>query len=196
MQKLIFIIGLLSTNLFAQEYRAIDFVAQRHSSAEVLEVVLLSSEVVIENLTNFQNRSIKITLGVKAIASACEDMRNIEQLSAQRSIDSVLNPTDFYYRVNTNWRPDCATGSYGEPQFLKLDLTYYIGQRPINDRNLPWPAPEFDMGENVRHLNFDIGMIEGYNRLQMHKLDYANIQAPTFEKVKQFGLVQGTILDL
>ena len=196
MKKLIFIISLLSPNLYAQEYRAIDFVAQRQTTADVMEVVMLSSEVIIENLTHFQNRSLKITLGVKAVASACEDMKNIEQLSAQRSIDSVLNPTDFYFRVNTNWRPDCATGSFGEPQFLKLELNYHVGQRSINDRDLPWPAPDFRMGENVRYLNFDIGMMGGYNRLQMHKLDYANIEAPTFELAKQFSLVQGTVLDL
>jgi hypothetical protein len=195
-KKLVLVISLLSTNLYAQEYRAIDFVAQRQTTADVREVVLLSSEVVIENLTHFQNRSVKIILGVKAVASACEDIKNIEQLSSQRSIDSVLNPTDFYFRVNTNWLPGCSTGSFGEPQFLKLELTYFIGQRSINDRDLPWPAPDFLMGENLRYLNFDIGMMGGYNRLQMYKLDYANIESPTFELTKQFSLVQGTVLDL
>lgn len=188
---------IFSAQSFAQTYKAVPTITTRNTSSEVLEVKKLSSKVVVETGEhgNYENRSVEITLGIEAVASACEKVKDIEYLPSQSSLDSALNPSDFYLRVNTKWKKDCATGSYGKPEHLKLVLKYSIDQRPVSESGKPWSAPDFYANEQIHHLSFDSGMMGGYNRWKLYKLDYSDLNNVKFDYVKQYSYVQGQAID-
>ena len=186
-----------SFQAFAQVYKKVPVVNHSKSTAEVVEVKLLSAKDVsaIGEFGNFEDRHIEITLGIKAIASLCESMKEIELLPAQSSLDSDLNPSDFYLRVNTSWEDGCATGSSGNPEYIKYVVKYWLDQRPASDAGKPWRKPDFFAKSNIRHFSFDSGMLGGLNRWKLYKLNYGNLKDVKFDYVKQFSFVQGQVVE-
>ena len=186
------ILLLLTTSAMASKYEMVQVVHNRASTADVLEVKKLSA-VLKKELTpggHFENATLVLTVGLKVIASACENIVNVETLPSQRSLDSVLNPSDFYFRVTTKWKDGCATGSFGDPKFIKFERKFHIGQRPGSEAGKPWPKTT---GFAVRHFSFDIGMMGGFNRWGLFELDYSDLDDVKFSHVKNYTYVQGEV---
>jgi len=180
-----------------QKYKSIELIYNRNTDAGVSDVKLLDSKIKTEvnKYGTYEERDLKLILGIECIASACEEMTSIELVDCQRSLDDVLNPTDFYYRVNTEWEPGCATGSYGNPQFLELELQEHIDQRIVEEKDNPWDKPSPDRAGSVHHLSFYSGMLGGFQTWAMYKLDMKDIENVTLEFVKRYAYVQGKSID-
>lgn len=182
-----------STIALGQHYKAAPLVVRAHNTGEITEAKLLDSRVVTEvgPYGNYENRSVEITVGLKTLFSACEEVKDIELVSSQSSLVSALNPTDYYYQVNTLEEPDCMTGSFAPPEYLKLVLKYRVDERPASEAGKPWPKAQFQVNSNIRHLSFNGGMMAGYNQWRMYRIDYADLNNVKMTFVKTYAYVQG-----
>jgi len=180
-----------------QKYKPIELISNRKTYADISDVKLLDSEIktYVNEFGTFEERDLKLILGIECIASACEEMTSVELADCQRSLDNMLNPTDFYYRVNTEWELGCVTGSYGNPQFLELELKEHIDQRKVEEKAEPWAKPSPDRYGSVHHLSFYSGMLGGFQTWAMYKLDMRDIKNVTLEFVKRYSYVQGESID-
>lgn len=163
------------------------------SKAAIQNVVHLESRVIRTVGPHYENREIEIVLGIASVATVCESVKSIIQFDGQRSLDAYLNPSDTYFRVLTNWKPGCATNTYGKPQLNKIRLRYFVDQREASHSSEPWPtSPAFwDKNVAIKFFSFDIGMMAGFNRWNLYRLDMLDINNPKFEFKKTFTYVQG-----
>lgn len=199
MRSIIFSLALILLNassVSANEYVNIPVVQKKVTSAAVKNVVLLDSNVILERSESHEDKYVVINLGIEAFTSACEKINSIEYVSSQASLLSNLNPSDSTIRVNTSWQKDCATGAYGDPQFVKFPLKFWISQRPIAEIGKPWPAPWRPIGnDRVQHFSFEAGMLGGRNQLLLFKLDFSEPTKVTLSLVKKFAYVQGEVIN-
>ena len=183
-------------NTMQQNYTRVPVEYNRKTKAKILEVKKLDASVKTEvgKYGNYENRSLVLRLGIKTIASPLENVISVEMVDAQTSLDSGLNPSDYYFRANTLCKPGASVG-VGNPEFVEIELEYSIDQRPASGKDQPWEEPLFMVNSSVRHLSFDSGMMNGFNRWQMYKLDFTKLRDVKFEFVKQFTYVQGQVVD-
>lgn len=178
-------------------YKSVPVKYDRRPKADILEVTKLEAIVKthIDDRRNFETRSLILQFGIQTIASPGENVESIEMIAGQTSLDSSLNPTDFYFRANVRGRTG-ATAGFGSPKYSQIELEYVIDQRRVADQGKPWREPVFTANENVKHLSFDAGMLGGFNRWRMYRLDYKNVNNVMFEFVKLFSYVQGQVVDM
>jgi hypothetical protein len=108
------------------------------------------SKVEMLSHKSLEDGSTEITFSLNAIASACEDFTYLESFGGQTSLSDSLNPTDLRYRIRTNWKKGCATGSFGDQQEFTFTRKYSSGLLG-------------SIGV-VYHLSFDAGMMGGFDR--------------------------------
>lgn len=174
-------------------YTPLAVTGKRLAIAEIRNVKLLDAKVVIQTNPNFEDRFIDVTIGLDAIASLCEDMKDVEIVSAQASLDSALNPSDFALQVNTTPIPSCATGSYGPMKSVSFTRRIYVDQRRITEAGKPWPKPNFFANSNIQHLSFRLGMSAGYHQWALYKLDISDLDNVQFTYKKTYSYVQGEV---
>lgn len=139
-------------------------------AAEISHVEFLRHRVLSES-------TVEIEFSLKAVASKCEIYRKLEVVSAQSSLDDGLNPTDLYLRLRTDWEDDCATGSYGDEHTFKAKLKLV----------------RFAGAGNIQYLSFDAGMMGGFNRWLLYRVDLTDLSNIKFQFLKMYSLVQGQI---
>lgn len=186
---------LVSTGATAQPtYTPVKVITTRDSAADVLDVKLLDSKVVtkVDEWGNNENRSVIITIGLEAVASACETFSDVKSFGTQTSIESAL-PSDYYFTLPTTWKVGCATGSYGEPQLLSFDLEFEVDQRKATEVGKPWSSPKWVANGSIKHLSFYKAMRGGYNVWSLYRLDMTDLNNVKFDFKKDYSYVQGEV---
>lgn len=175
-------------------YKPVEVSYERKTKSEILKVEMLGSSIKIEDEGDFQSRYLVLKLGLKCLGSPLENVIAVESVDVQRSLDST-DPTDFYYRAVTFCKEGFSAG-YGEPEFIEIELKYFIDQRDASEKDKEWQDPTLRKNECINHLSFDSGMFKGYNTWRMYKLDLGNLKNVKFEFVKLFAYVQGEVVDI
>jgi len=177
------------------DYRSVPVVyAIPNPSIELTKAELLDAQVYTEVKGNYENQMLKVVIGLDVVAWGNAPVTGVEVTSAQRSIDYVLNPTDTYYRVTRGAGSGISVGA--SRQQISFEQHYYLQQRPVSDVGKPWKAFQPTQLEPAkRYLNFDAGMLGGYNRWSLHELDYSQPTAVKLTFKKLYSYVQGQVLD-
>ena len=159
----------------------------------VTNVTLVNQEIVEEKTGPFINRKARITLGVTTLAHQCTKSFELKVVSAQASLSDALNPTDLYLRVVPK-ESDCgAVAGMGSERNLEVQHSIHLDQRLAGEP--AGPLPDLEYGR-IYHLNFDIGMLGGFNRWGMYRLDLSDLAEITLSHVKNYTYVQGSAKDL
>ena len=179
-----------------QKYKRVPVETNRQNYTEILKVLKLDTHVKteIKESGNYEDRSLVLTLGIKCMGSPLDKMVAVEQVRSQSSLDSSLNPTDYYFQVKTDTRPGIAVG-FGPPKFIKIEIKYIIDQRRASEKDQPWDLPAWRSKENIRHLSFYAGMHSGLHRWRLYKLDITDLEDIKFKFLKEYSFVQGQIVD-
>jgi len=200
MKKLFFIISicLFHSLALANEYKSIDLIRAPETFTNIQKVKLLDSKVVLEypESGNHENQYVVMTLGLKTTDYACNRITNVERISSQSSIQSSWNPSDSYYKVNSEYIKGCKDVGQGKPQYSKYDFKVMTYQRRISEKGKPWPKPtEGELSDRVRFFNYNSGMDHGFNRWRMYELDYRDLDNVVLTYKKHYSYVQGTVVE-
>lgn len=173
------------------DYKGLPFKVAKDSFASVLEAKLLGSELKEEKKDKYEARSLIIRLGLECSYLPCETLSSIELLHTQSSLDSELNPSDFYFAIRTDKGKGPFGGMVPLVEHLMFEFPFHISARSLNAKCKTWKEPQFASNENIRHFSFYSGMDFGCHTWVLYKLDYKNINKPSFEFVKRYAYVQG-----
>lgn len=173
------------------DYKTLPFKIANNSFASVLEAKLLGSELKEEKKDKYEARNLIIRLGLECTFFPSETLSSIELLNRQSSLDSELNPSDFYFAVRTERNEGAHGGEVFLVEHLLFEYPFHISARSLNAKCKIWKEPQFASNENTRHFSFYSGMDFGCHTWVLYKLDYKNINKPSFEFVKRYAYVQG-----
>ncbi|MDI6737454.1 MAG: hypothetical protein QME12_02960 [Nanoarchaeota archaeon] len=120
-------------------------------------------------------------------------------MCGQRSIESDLNPTDFYYAVRTERAKGIHGGVSLVPSRIWLDLAFVLESGPLG-ANLAGKKGKqmkyrFFANENIRHFSFYSGMHYGLHTWKLYRMDYKSPENVKWGFVKQYAFCQGQILE-
>ncbi len=157
------------------------------------KVKLLSAEKVVEKAGVFENLSMKFVFEaeLKTLGGGGE-LQGIEIVSAQRSIDNSLNPSDIQLRVKSKPVEGISVGGGGTTN-VRFETKEYITQRKQGAKEWPPYNKPFDVKTRVKFYSFDAGMVGGYLPWHLYKLDFGDIENATLDYQSSFAYVQGKI---
>jgi hypothetical protein len=155
----------------------------KRTYGNVEEVTLLASQIQVKRVGRTDQKTLILTLGLKTSASSWTQatITGVEQLRGQRSLDFQLNPTDHYFQLLTSVAPGAGTGSGPTPN-IKFDLSFSVMDGGTDGRE--------------HYLSFKTGMLGGFNRWKLYKLDFTDPEKPTLTYVKTYSYVQGQAEDM
>jgi hypothetical protein len=173
-----------------QYYDSVDIEYHEHNAANVLDVILLRADMRVTREGDFSNRYLDIDLGIECEAWYTDDIRSIELVSSQASIDSTINPSDFYYRVLTSQnRQYMSHGpeSRSRTELLRMELKRNVRSELTDTPEDTWRGQAGD----IHHLSFYSGMELGYETWMLYRLDFRNPDKTTWDFIKRSTYAQG-----
>jgi len=158
-------------------------------------VKLVSADQVIEKAGVYENLNMKFVFEaeLKTLGGGGE-LLGIEVVSAQRSVDNNLNPSDIQLRVKSKPVTGITVGGGGSTT-VRFETKEYITQRKQGAKEWPPFNKPGDQRVRVKFYSFDAGMVGGYLPWNLYKLDFGDIENATFEHQSKFAYVQGKVED-
>ncbi|MEK6864048.1 MAG: hypothetical protein AABX27_02055 [Nanoarchaeota archaeon] len=162
-----------------------------NSFAMADKAVLLSAETKTVKTSRIESLNLIAKVGLECLCYDYETPVSIDCLWGQRSIDSELNTTDFYYAIRTKREKGVHGGQRLRSENVELDLLFSISSE--NSRKNK--GKKFWFNENIRHFSFYSGMHYGLNTWELYRMDYGNLGKVKWDFVKQYAFVQGQIVE-
>ena len=121
-----------------------------NSFAMADKAVLLSAETKTVKTSRLESLNLIAKVGLECLCYDYETPVSIDCLWGQRSIDSELNTTDFYYAIRTKREKGVHGGQRLRSENVELDLLFSISSE--NSRKNK--GKKFWFNENIRHFSF------------------------------------------
>lgn len=152
------------------------------------------------SLADQQIRDGKLILSfdLETVGGLGDTVGAVELVSAQSSVESRVNfSQDFYFRTQEGAQDHASAA---KPQIAALmpsdSVRFEFVPIRLANKGMETIVPAQLNRPYIAYLNFDGGMLQGFNTWKMYRLEVKEDLTTSFELVKTYAYVQGKAVEL